>query len=341
MIAGRFPFHAPSEYLTFEKVKRLDYTFPDGFDEDAKDLVQRILILDPIKRLGAGEAGTANDINALRQHPFFKSTDWQSIWVEPAPPMEAGLVKKEHPGPGDDNYDVGAAWDELVSNEGVEGQHSMGGTKRAASWSLTLTLTTSTRVEKLVHWTFPRRRQLWVFLQCDLGRQTTYLQVTPLIQEPGRFLLCWQLRRKAVLQASPLYYLLERHPIEIPSRNSISTGSTTSSSEGGSPVEKLGVAIEAISLDRGRDRSTTPIQLVIPPETQWQVSSYLLCGYTTNCNAHFLGRVYWVRANKLSFIRVLKCDHVAVVSPLRFCQLSIDQKSGTSSSRQVDYSLLR
>jgi len=58
-------------------------------------------------------------------------------------------------------------------------------------------------------------------------------------------------------------------PIEIPSRNSISTGSTTSSSEGGSPVEKLGVAIEAISLDRGRDRSTTPIQLVIPPETQW------------------------------------------------------------------------
>ena len=44
MIAGKFPFHALSEYLMWQKVKNLDYTFPDGFDEVAKDLVQRLLV---------------------------------------------------------------------------------------------------------------------------------------------------------------------------------------------------------------------------------------------------------------------------------------------------------
>lgn len=44
MIAGKFPFHALSEYLMWQKVKSLEYTFPDGFDEVAKDLVQKLLV---------------------------------------------------------------------------------------------------------------------------------------------------------------------------------------------------------------------------------------------------------------------------------------------------------
>ncbi len=45
MIAGRFPFHGLSEYLTWQKIKNLEYTFPDGFDEEAKDLVEKLLVL--------------------------------------------------------------------------------------------------------------------------------------------------------------------------------------------------------------------------------------------------------------------------------------------------------
>jgi len=44
MIYGRFAFQGLSEYLTWEKIKQLDYSFPDGFDEDAKDLVERLLV---------------------------------------------------------------------------------------------------------------------------------------------------------------------------------------------------------------------------------------------------------------------------------------------------------
>ena len=44
MIAGRFAFQGLSEYYTLQKIKQLDYSFPDGFDEDAKDLVQKLLV---------------------------------------------------------------------------------------------------------------------------------------------------------------------------------------------------------------------------------------------------------------------------------------------------------
>lgn len=44
MIAGRFAFQGLSEYLTWQKIKQLEYSFPDGFDEEAKDLVQKLLV---------------------------------------------------------------------------------------------------------------------------------------------------------------------------------------------------------------------------------------------------------------------------------------------------------
>ena len=44
MISGKFTFQGLSEYLTWQKIKQLDYTFPDGFNEQAKDLVQRLLV---------------------------------------------------------------------------------------------------------------------------------------------------------------------------------------------------------------------------------------------------------------------------------------------------------
>ncbi|KAM0718448.1 hypothetical protein Q7P37_005518 [Cladosporium fusiforme] len=38
LIAGRPPFKAANEYLTFQKILSLEYTFPDGFPEVARDL---------------------------------------------------------------------------------------------------------------------------------------------------------------------------------------------------------------------------------------------------------------------------------------------------------------
>ncbi|KAI6000768.1 kinase-like domain-containing protein [Pisolithus albus] len=95
MIAGRFAFHGLSEYLTWQKIKALDYTFPEGFDGDARDFVQRLLILDPAQRLGAGAEGSPISRAALRAHPFLSCVKWETLWTDPVPPLEAGLVKKE------------------------------------------------------------------------------------------------------------------------------------------------------------------------------------------------------------------------------------------------------
>ncbi|KAG2339448.1 kinase-like protein [Suillus weaverae] len=127
MISGRFAFQGLSEYLTWQKIKSLDYTFPDGFDEDAKDLVQRLFVRDPTQRLGAGGPDSAHSYAALRAHPFFASVAWETLWTDPAPPLEAGLVKKV---PAADEVergqwdDVGDMWDRLVGGNADVGSGS-------------------------------------------------------------------------------------------------------------------------------------------------------------------------------------------------------------------------
>lgn len=75
-------------------------------------------------------------MEALRAHPFFASIRWDTLWDDPAPPLETGLVRREA-APADEWDDVGAAWDELVSgpdgsedededDESVEGSHLNG-----------------------------------------------------------------------------------------------------------------------------------------------------------------------------------------------------------------------
>ncbi|KAJ7675110.1 kinase-like domain-containing protein [Mycena rosella] len=124
MIAGRFAFSDRSDYLTWQKVKKVEYEFPSGFDDQAKDLVQKLLVHDPLKRLGAGPGGSSNDPSALKAHAFFSSIVWKSLWTDPAPPIEPGLVRKEHPlAQGHDGNweDVGATWDEIAGNEDSDG----------------------------------------------------------------------------------------------------------------------------------------------------------------------------------------------------------------------------
>ena len=72
-------------------------------------------MIDPNERLGAGEPGTPNDMDALRRHPFFESIDWETLWSDPAPPMEAGLVKKVHP-LSENGIDAGFQWDQFVGS---------------------------------------------------------------------------------------------------------------------------------------------------------------------------------------------------------------------------------
>ncbi|CAO3692100.1 unnamed protein product [Rhizopus stolonifer] len=96
MLTGKSPFKAATDYLIFQKIKNLEYVIPNDFPPIAKDLVQRLLVSDPSKRLGA-ERGT----EAIKEHPFFEGADWDGIFESNAPSLKERLVEdlKRNPPP--------------------------------------------------------------------------------------------------------------------------------------------------------------------------------------------------------------------------------------------------
>ncbi|KAF8941062.1 pkb-activating kinase-like protein [Dissophora ornata] len=82
LLAGRPPFKGSNEYQTFQKIVKLEYSFPAGFPKTAMDLVSRLLVHDPNERLGAN-----NTIDKLKQHRFFDGVEWAELWKQPAPKL--------------------------------------------------------------------------------------------------------------------------------------------------------------------------------------------------------------------------------------------------------------
>uniref|UniRef100_A0A336L6Q3 3-phosphoinositide-dependent protein kinase 1 n=1 Tax=Culicoides sonorensis TaxID=179676 RepID=A0A336L6Q3_CULSO len=77
MISGLPPFRAATDYLIFQKVLKLEMTFPDGFDKHGQDLVQSLVQIDPTQRLGSSDMGDTYE--SIRRHPFFDGIDWDTI----------------------------------------------------------------------------------------------------------------------------------------------------------------------------------------------------------------------------------------------------------------------
>ncbi|KAK4049942.1 serine/threonine protein kinase [Microbotryomycetes sp. JL201] len=96
LLAGRPPFQARTEYLMFQKIINLEYEFPLGFPVDAKDLIEKLLVVDPKERLGGGPEG----VEDIKSHPFFSNDpaiDWARIWTVEPPEMETGLSEPKAP----------------------------------------------------------------------------------------------------------------------------------------------------------------------------------------------------------------------------------------------------
>lgn len=85
MISGLPPFRAATEYLIFQKVLKVDMTFPEGFDTTAADLVNKLIRLDPSQRLGSQDKGDVYD--SIRNHPFFEGISWDGLRQQTPPPI--------------------------------------------------------------------------------------------------------------------------------------------------------------------------------------------------------------------------------------------------------------
>ncbi|KAG8145367.1 hypothetical protein E2320_011916 [Naja naja] len=77
-----------NEYLIFQKIIKLEYEFPEKFFPKAKDLVEKLLVLDATKRLGCEEMG---GYGPLRAHPFFDFITWENLHHQTPPKLTAYL----------------------------------------------------------------------------------------------------------------------------------------------------------------------------------------------------------------------------------------------------------
>ncbi|OWB69343.1 hypothetical protein B5S33_g3004 [[Candida] boidinii] len=83
MIAGKPPFKATNEYLTFQKICKLQYAFTAGFPIIIRDLVKKILTLSPRDRL---------NLKSIKAHFFYNDINWNdlnSIWNKQPPELSA------------------------------------------------------------------------------------------------------------------------------------------------------------------------------------------------------------------------------------------------------------
>ncbi|KAI0823338.1 kinase-like protein [Trametes gibbosa] len=263
MISGRFVFRGLSDW---QKIKQLEYSFPEGFDEQAQDLIRKLLVRDPDQRLGAGPSGSPWDMQSLRGHPFFSPINWPTIWTDSAPPLEAGLVKKETPPP---TALVHSAWDALVNSDGYEDAVeddavSWGSDGEGGNYDLGVSQTDGHHPESAVVRPLGGKRVSALpplpLANVTEERSGSHDGVRFMAPSQAETTISEDERRDTVNDELELSGLARSPPIDVPrvpGPGSHSTGSVTSSSDG-SPVDKHAAAMDEAA--RGRNRAQTPIQ---------------------------------------------------------------------------------
>ena len=84
---GKNPFKAKTQQETMDNIKNVKYSFDEIKDnknknyKEAKDLLSKILIKDPAKRLGYN----SYDYNEIKNHPFFKGINFDNLENEQGP----------------------------------------------------------------------------------------------------------------------------------------------------------------------------------------------------------------------------------------------------------------
>ncbi|EGT54813.1 hypothetical protein CAEBREN_31826 [Caenorhabditis brenneri] len=79
-LAGQPPFRAVNQYHLLKRIQELDYTFPEGFPDEAKEIIGKILIANPNNRI---------TIQEMMKHTFFEGVDWKNIASATPPVLHA------------------------------------------------------------------------------------------------------------------------------------------------------------------------------------------------------------------------------------------------------------
>ncbi|CCD26408.1 putative protein kinase YPK2 NDAI_0H02340 [Naumovozyma dairenensis CBS 421] len=90
MLTGLPPYYDEDVPRMYRKILQDPLRFPDGFDQDAKDLLIQLLNRDPLRRLGC------NGADEIKSHPFFSQLSWKRLvskgYIPPYKPPVASSV---------------------------------------------------------------------------------------------------------------------------------------------------------------------------------------------------------------------------------------------------------
>ena len=85
------PFYSKDREKLFNLIKNDQVKFYKYLSKEAVDLLTKLFIKDPEKRLGSGP----NGLNDIKSHPFFASINWESILEKKIKPPFTPKLRSE------------------------------------------------------------------------------------------------------------------------------------------------------------------------------------------------------------------------------------------------------
>ena len=85
------PFYSKDREKLFNSIKTEQVKYQKYLSKEAVDLLSKLFIKDPEKRLGSGP----NGLNDIKSHPFFSSINWDSILEKKIKPPFTPKLRSE------------------------------------------------------------------------------------------------------------------------------------------------------------------------------------------------------------------------------------------------------
>lgn len=111
MLVGIPPFYSNNRADLFLNIKKAPVEFKEYMSEEAKDLISKLLIRNPKKRLGSGK----RDAEEIKQHMFFENVDWVQVYnkeLVPPPVKDIPRISKK--------FDIEKVFGRLEEDEEVK-----------------------------------------------------------------------------------------------------------------------------------------------------------------------------------------------------------------------------
>jgi len=88
-LTGTTPFVAGDPMEGYRKIIKCRVPWPSSFTPNAKDFMDKLIVVDPARRMGANKAGPAG----VKEHPWLLDVNWKALEGKKTPPPHLPKVK--------------------------------------------------------------------------------------------------------------------------------------------------------------------------------------------------------------------------------------------------------